>query len=67
MNAKKSFIGSFIALLIGSSCCWLSSLAVWLGGATIMTTIMALQSKTQIYFIILGIALALRTIAKHYA
>ena len=34
MNIKQSFVGSIIAFLLASSCCWLPWLAVLLGGAT---------------------------------
>ncbi|MBK7635173.1 MAG: hypothetical protein IPJ13_13535 [Saprospiraceae bacterium] len=40
-NYKKSFFGSIIAFILGTSCCWLTSLAVWLGGATILTGLAA--------------------------
>jgi hypothetical protein len=36
-NYKKSLLGSIIAFVLGTSCCWLTSLAVWLGGATFLT------------------------------
>ncbi len=36
-NYKKSFLGSVLAFILGTSCCWLTSLAVWLGGASILT------------------------------
>lgn len=32
MNYKKSFIGSVLAFIIGTSCCWITSLAIWIGG-----------------------------------
>ena len=38
-NYKKSFLGSVIAFILGTSCCWLTSLAVWLGGATFLTVL----------------------------
>ena len=59
LNHKKSFIGSIVALLIGSSCCWLSSLAAWIGGVTIISGIVAAVSKVQIYFIGIGFLLAI--------
>ena len=37
LNQKNTFWGSVTALIIGSSCCWISSLAIWLGGATLLT------------------------------
>jgi hypothetical protein len=36
---KKSFLGSLLAVVLGTSCCWLTSLAVWLGGATFLTVL----------------------------
>jgi hypothetical protein len=36
-NYKKTFLGSVLAFILGTSCCWLTSLAVWLGGATVLT------------------------------
>ncbi len=38
-NYKQSFLGSLCAFILGTSCCWLTSLAVWLGGATVLTVI----------------------------
>ena len=38
-NYKKSFLGSVLAFILGTSCCWLTSLAVWLGGATFLTVL----------------------------
>lgn len=53
-NYKKSFLGSILAFVLGTSCCWLTSLAVWLGGATFLTI---LSSFVQAYKpVILGAA-----------
>jgi hypothetical protein len=38
-NYKKSLLGSLLAFVLGTSCCWLTSLAVWLGGATFLTVL----------------------------
>ena len=38
-NYKKSFLGSLLAVVLGTSCCWLTSLAIWLGGATFLTVL----------------------------
>lgn len=38
-NYKKTFLGSLLAFVLGTSCCWLTSLAVWLGGATFLTVL----------------------------
>lgn len=59
MNAKNSFLGSLIALLLGSSCCWLSTLAVWIGGASLISPIAAFFGQLQIYLLISGGLLAL--------
>lgn len=59
MNAKNSFLGSLIALLLGSSCCWLSTLAVWIGGASLISPIAAFFGQLQIYLLVSGVALAL--------
>lgn len=34
---KNSFLGGIAAFILGTSCCWLASLSVWFGGATILT------------------------------
>jgi len=36
MNYKKSIIGSIIAFVIATSCCWLPALIIMLGGASSM-------------------------------
>ena len=54
-NYKKSFLGSILAIILGTSCCWLTSLAIWLGGATILTVIS--NFANQYNSIILTIAL----------
>ena len=54
-NYKKSFLGSILAFILGTSCCWLTSLAVWLGGATVLTVIS--RFTHQYNSIILSVAL----------
>jgi uncharacterized protein (DUF2147 family) len=54
-NYKKSFLGSILAFVLGTSCCWLTSLAVWLGGATVLTLIS--KFAHQYNTIILSVAL----------
>lgn len=36
MNYKKSMIGSIVAFVIATSCCWLPALIIMLGGASSM-------------------------------
>lgn len=33
---KKVFIGSVVSLFLGTSCCWISAIAVWAGGFTLI-------------------------------
>ncbi len=54
-NYKKSFLASIFAVILGTSCCWLTSLAIWIGGATLLTVIS--KFAHQYNTIILTIAL----------
>lgn len=56
-NYKKSFLGSVVALILGTSCCWLTSLAVWLGGATFLTFFATFLGKYEKVIIIFAILL----------
>lgn len=56
---KKTFIGSIVAFFIGTSCCWLSSLAIWIGGATILGTVSSFVDRVQIPLVGLGVVLLL--------
>jgi hypothetical protein len=56
-NYKKSFLGSILAFILGTSCCWLTSLAVWLGGATILTAITTFIGRFNSIIIIFAILL----------
>lgn len=60
-NYKKSFLGSILAFILGTSCCWLTSLAVWLGGATILTVISRFVHNYN--SIILGVAVLFFVVA----
>ena len=54
MNYKKTFLGSIIAFILGTSCCWLSSLAIWIGGAAVLGTIANFIEDIQVFLMILG-------------
>jgi positive regulator of sigma E activity len=56
-NYKKSFLGSILAFILGTSCCWLTSLAVWLGGATILTAFATFVGRFNTSIIIFAILL----------
>ena len=58
-NKKWTLISGFVALLIGASCCWLSSLAVWIGGASLFGAIATYTESVQIPMIVIGILLLL--------
>ncbi|MFK7969045.1 MAG: hypothetical protein AB8F95_01700 [Bacteroidia bacterium] len=63
MNSyKKTLLGSIAAFFIGTSCCWLSSLAIWLGGAAFIGTIASLVEDFQSILIGLGAALLIMSI-----
>ncbi|MBK8517078.1 MAG: hypothetical protein IPL55_12595 [Saprospiraceae bacterium] len=55
-NYKKTFFGSVLAFILGTSCCWLTSLAVWLG-ATILTAFAAFIGRFNNIIITLAILL----------
>lgn len=61
-NYKKTFWGSIAAFFVGTSCCWLSTLAIWIGGAAFVGTITSLIEDVQILLIGLGIMLLIVTI-----
>jgi len=59
---KKTIIGSIVTFILGTSCCWLSSLAIWLGGVTFISTVITFIENTQIQFILLSTVLAIISI-----
>jgi len=59
MNYKKTFLGSIIAFVIGTSCCWLSSLAIWIGSAAVLGVVANFIENIQMFLIIIGVILLL--------
>ncbi|MGB1243367.1 MAG: hypothetical protein ACPG49_12640 [Chitinophagales bacterium] len=59
---KKTLLGSFVAFFIGTSCCWLSSLAVWFGGVALFGVIVSFIEDLQWILILLGILLGVVSI-----
>lgn len=51
---KKTLLGSVAAFFIGTSCCWLSSLALWLGGAGFIGLLTKYLGYAQIPLIAFG-------------
>ena len=54
MNYKKSIIGSSIAFVIATSCCWLPALFITIGGSTLIGISNRLESFSGV-FIVIGI------------
>ncbi len=52
---KKSIIGSAIAFILGTSCCWITSVAVYIGGATILTAFATCVDRFNTLIIIFAI------------
>lgn len=55
----KTFIGGMIAFFVGTSCCWLSSLAIWIGGAAFIGVLVQWIESLQVQLIVLGIVLVM--------
>jgi len=55
---KKTLFGSMLAFFVGTSCCWLSSLAIWIGGATLIGTLVTFIEDVQLLSLALGGLLA---------
>jgi len=58
-NYKKTLAGSLIAFFIGTSCCWLTSLAIWLGSITFLGSIIHFIENVQTQLMLLGVILAI--------
>lgn len=59
INHKKTFIGTVIAFFLSISCCWMSSLAIWLGGTTLLTSFAAYLGQLQLFIIAIAIFLGI--------
>ncbi len=60
-NHKKTLLGSVLTFIVGTSCCWLSSLAVWMGGASILVIIVNWIEYWQVVILIISGLLAFIT------
>ena len=56
MNYKKSIIGSSIAFIIATSCCWLPALVIAIGGGTTLLGIINGLERFSGLFMIAGLA-----------
>ena len=57
MNYKKSIIGSSIAFIIATACCWLPALLIAIGGGSTLIGISSGLEKFGGLFLIIGFAL----------
>lgn len=57
MNYKKSIIGSSIAFMLATSCCWLPALLIVVGGGSALVGIINGLEKFSGIFITIGIGL----------
>jgi len=55
--AKKNLIRGLTAIFLGFSCCWMSALAIWIGGTSLLGMLALYMENLQIPLIILGVIL----------
>lgn len=65
-NYKKTFWGAVVAFFIGTSCCWMSALAVWIGGATVLGLVSSFFESIQGAILVVGGFLALLSIFLYF-
>ena len=63
---KKNLFKGVAALIVGTSCCWLSALAVWLGGATLLGLIAIQIERIQIPLVVIGTILILVALNSYF-
>jgi len=61
-NYKKTLWGSIIAFVLGTSCCWLSSLAIWVGGAAVIGVTSKYLPNIQVFLLSIGVLLSIMTL-----
>ena len=54
---NKPFIGGLVTILVGTSCCWISGLLIWLGAGTILGSVIHWLEIKQPLIIGIGIGL----------
>jgi len=59
IHHKKTLWASLGAFFVGTSCCWLSSLVIWLGGASLIGSAITFIEDIQMLLLSLGGILAL--------
>ncbi len=66
-NQKKTFWGGLMAIVLGASCCWMSSIALWLGGASMLGLLVEYTEAVQPILLIVGFLLVLLAYFKRYS
>jgi hypothetical protein len=66
MNYKKSMIGSIVAFVIATSCCWLPALIIMLGGASSMLAFVEGIGQLSGVFMAIGALLLLYALYLFY-
>lgn len=56
-NQKKTFFGGLLAIVLGTNCCWMSSKALWLGGAGILGLLLEYSGFVQPILLFTGFLL----------
>jgi len=59
---KKTVLGSIVTFILGTSCCWLSSIAIWVGGATFIGAIVKFIENIQTQLILISLTLGIFSI-----
>lgn len=65
-NQEKTFWGGMLAILLGTSCCWISSLAIWAGSASIIGLVAKYTESLRLPLITLGIMLLFIASLKYF-
>jgi len=55
--SKKTLVGGLTAIFLSFSCCWLSALALWIGGSTLLGVLAVYMESLRLPLIIFGIIL----------
>lgn len=63
---KKTLVGGLAAFFLAFSCCWISALAIWLGGTTLLGVLVIYLDNIQIPLFILGALLSTIALVLYY-
>ena len=65
-NVKRAFFGSVLAFFIGTSCCWLSAVAVWFGGFAFLGSLITFIENTQILILSITVVIAVLSLFLYF-